>query len=105
MRRQTVAAVAVGFALATVIGMAVGERNPSAPSPEATLLAETTPPPPPQAIFVTEQETVVGPVVIVAQEPRLDGSQLVINIEECLPPVNDDRHRIPLSDITLTCGH
>jgi hypothetical protein len=90
MRRQTVAAVAVGFALATVIGMAVGERSPSAPSPEATLVAETTLPPPPQAIFVTEQETVVGPVVIVAQEPRLDGSQLVINFEvKQLAPIAD----------------
>jgi len=80
MTKQTTALVAVLFALALALGAGIGRADP-APSSESTVRPIVTQTTAAQAVFVTHGETVVGPVVIVADEPRLDGGQLVINFD------------------------
>jgi hypothetical protein len=80
MIKQTVAAVFV-FLLAVAVGTFLSGRN-SGQSPAAT----TNPPAPttalaPRAFFVDAHETVVGPVVIIAEEPYVDDTQLVVNFD------------------------
>ncbi len=80
MVRQTAAAVIV-FVVAAIVGVFVSGRadvdlaTTTTTSPETTTTAE------PRPQFVGDGETVVGPVVIVAGEPFVDSTQLVIGFD------------------------
>ena len=90
MQRQTAAAVVVVFLLAMSAGFVLGNhQNTSVVADLGTVVAPTTAPES-EAVFVAPGETVVGPVVIVADEPHLDGEQLVLEFEITgLAPIGD----------------
>ena len=79
MIRQTAAAATV-FLLALVAGMLAG-TGAGESAVTTTKAAAGTTTTVPEALFLGEGETVVGPVAIVAEEPILDGTQLVVRFE------------------------
>jgi len=90
MVRQTAAAVTV-FAVALVVGALIGRSGNSADAAGTVTSAPTsTSTTVLRVVFAAENETVLGPVVIVADEPYLDGTQLVVPFEvENLAPTAD----------------
>ena len=80
MIRQIAAAVIV-FSLALVAGVFLAGIGTGESAVSTTLATETTTTIAPDAVFFGEGETVVGPVAIVAEEPFLDGTQLVVRFE------------------------
>ncbi len=98
MIRQTAAAV-IAFSLAVVTGMIIagigsGDSVPSTTSPPAITTTST-----PRAVFFGEGETVVGPVAIIAAEPFIDGTQLVVGFDiATLAPTADS------ADVELQLG-
>ena len=90
MKIQTAAAVVVAFLLAMSAGFVLGNRQNTSVVADPGTLATTTTASEPVAVFVAPGETVVGPVVIVADEPHLDGEQLVFDFEITgLAPIGD----------------
>lgn len=79
MIRQTAAAVAA-FLVALIVGVFLAGDGTDLPA-TTTMPVELTTPPPPVATFFAEGETVVGPVALVAAEPFVDGTQLVIRFD------------------------
>lgn len=80
MIRQAAAAVIV-FLLALMAGMFLAGTGTGESTVSTTLANETTTTIAPEAVFFGEGETVVGPVAIVAEEPFLDGTQLVVRFD------------------------
>jgi hypothetical protein len=98
MIRQTAAAVTV-FLLALMAGMFFAGIGTDGSAVSTTLTTESTTTIAPDAVFFDEGETIVGPVAIVAAEPFLDGTQLVLPFEiASLAPTADSAEVVQQMD-------
>jgi len=78
MVRQAAVAVIV-FAIASVAGVLIARTGDSADAITSTTIPlASTSTTAPQVIFAAEGETILGPAALVAGEPYLEGTQLVI---------------------------
>ena len=77
---KTIGLAALTFVLALVLGTTLANRS-DAPATTTTSAPATASTLPPSATFVSADETVVGPVVIVATKPVLDGNQVVVRFD------------------------
>ncbi len=77
---KTTGLAVLTFAIALVVGSAIGSRSDTV-STTTTSPPRTTTTLEPRAVFVSPEETVVGPVVIVATEPILDRNQVMVGFD------------------------
>ena len=80
MVRKTAAAVVV-FVFAAVVGTLISPNSSDETATTPTAPQQTTTAGVPRAFFVDEDETVVGPAVIVADTAHIDGTQLVVSFD------------------------
>ncbi len=93
------AAAVVAFVIAVVIGVFVADSDGQEQAITTTTSAATTTTETPRAFFVSEDETVVGPAVIVAGSPYLDRNQLDVDFDVVtLAPTSD------AADVTQQLG-
>lgn len=90
MTKPAAATVAVLFTLAVFAGASLSNDDGAEDEPAFSAATSSTSTTPPRSVFVSPNETVIGPVAIVAKEPRIASSQLVIDFDiKGLAPLAD----------------
>ncbi|MDJ0663717.1 MAG: hypothetical protein QNJ75_04100 [Acidimicrobiia bacterium] len=87
---KRVAVSLVVFAVSLPVGSWIANRDGASAISAPTTAPQATTTTEPRAVFVSPQETVLGPAVVIADAPYLSGSQIVVEFELAgLAPTGD----------------
>lgn len=90
MGKQTAVVALLVFVLGGVVGITLGNRATAVSATATTPPVVATTTTVPEPFFVEPGETVVGPAVVIPDDIRLDGGQVVLSFElSSLAPVGD----------------